>query len=44
MRGLLTVLPPEQYRAWLSTVQADAKRGYDPEDKDAHWGWDWRNE
>lgn len=42
MRGILTVLPPERYREWLRTVEADARRAYDPEDAEAHWGWDWR--
>jgi cytochrome c oxidase subunit 2 len=44
MRGVLTVLPPERYREWLSAAEADARRGYDPDDKEAHWGWDWRTE
>jgi cytochrome c oxidase subunit II len=44
MRGVLTVLPPERYREWLSAAEGDARRGYDPEDKEAHWGWDWRTE
>jgi cytochrome c oxidase subunit 2 len=44
MRGVLTVLAPEAYRAWLATAEQDARRAFDPEDKDAHWGWEWRNE
>jgi cytochrome c oxidase subunit 2 len=44
MRGVLTVLPPERYREWLSTVVADARRAYDPEDAEARWGWEWRRE
>jgi cytochrome c oxidase subunit 2 len=42
MRGVLTVLPMERYRDWLRVAEADARRGYDPEDAEAHWGWDWR--
>lgn len=42
MRGVLTVLPPERWREWLALVEADARRAYDPEDAEAHWGWDWR--
>jgi cytochrome c oxidase subunit II len=42
MRGVLTVLPMERYRDWLRTVEADARRAYDPDDAEAHWGWDWR--
>ena len=44
MRGILTVLPPDRYRAWLAEAEAMARRGYDPEDQGAHWGWDWRKE
>jgi cytochrome c oxidase subunit 2 len=44
MRGILTVLPPEQYRAWLGEAVADARRAFDPEDTEAHWGWEWRTE
>jgi cytochrome c oxidase subunit II len=42
MRGVLTVLPMERWRDWLRTVEADARRAYDPDDAEAHWGWDWR--
>jgi len=42
MRGILTVLSQEGYRDWLRTVEADARRAYDPDDAEAHWGWDWR--
>ncbi len=42
MRGVLTALSPDAYQQWLATAAADARRGYDPDDKDAHWGWDWR--
>lgn len=42
MRGVLTVLPPEQYQRWLQTVGADARRAYDAEDGGAHWAWPWR--
>ncbi len=42
MRGVLTVLPPERYDDWIRVVEADARRAYDPDDAEAHWGWDWR--
>jgi cytochrome c oxidase subunit 2 len=42
MRGLLTVLPPDRFAAWLADARADARRGYDPDDAEAHWGWPWR--
>lgn len=44
MRGVLSVLPPDAWRAWLATAEADARRAYDPDDADAHWGWPWRTE
>jgi cytochrome c oxidase subunit II len=44
MRGVLTVLSPEGYREWLARADALASRAYDPEDKEAHWGWEWRRE
>jgi cytochrome c oxidase subunit 2 len=44
MRGLLTVLPPDRYEEWLAAAEADARRAYDPEDAEAHWGWDWRTD
>jgi len=43
MRGILTVLSPEQYRDWLATAGAIALRAYDPDDASAHWGWEWRS-
>ena len=44
MRGVLTVLPPDRYEEWLAAAEADARRAYDPEDTEAHWGWDWRTD
>ena len=44
MRGVLTVLPPERYRDWLNVTMADARRAHDPDDAEAHWGWEWRRE
>lgn len=42
MRGTLTVLEPEQYRAWLREAAAASARAFDPEDAQAHWGWAWK--
>jgi cytochrome c oxidase subunit II len=41
MRGQLTVLPPEAYAAWSAQASALSQRSYDPDDRTAHWGWDW---
>jgi cytochrome c oxidase subunit 2 len=43
MRGVLTVLSREAYQQWLSSSTAVAARGFDPEDREAHWGWPWRS-
>lgn len=42
MKGRLTVLPAEEYQAWARTASEISARAYDPEDKDAHWGWEWK--
>jgi cytochrome c oxidase subunit 2 len=43
MRGVLTVLSREGYQQWLRTSSAVAARGFDPEDREAQWGWPWRS-
>ena len=43
MRGVLTVLAARPLRGVAARRrEADARRAYDPEDAEAHWGWDWR--
>jgi len=42
MRGVLTVLPLEAYRAWATEASVNARRAYDAEDPAAHWGWEWK--
>jgi cytochrome c oxidase subunit 2 len=44
MRGVLTVLPRERYQEWLAMAGALARAAYDPEDAEAHWGWEWRTD
>jgi hypothetical protein len=41
MRGVLTVLPREQWERWAAAASANSARAFDPEDKDAQWAWDW---
>jgi cytochrome c oxidase subunit 2 len=41
MKGTLTVLSPEEWKTWAADQSAIAARGFDPNDKEAHWGWDW---
>jgi cytochrome c oxidase subunit II len=42
MRGVLTVMTPEAYAAWLREASRQAVRAYDASDAAAHWGWEWR--
>lgn len=41
MRGVLVVQSPADYQAWMEEASKLASRAYDPEDKTAHWGWNW---
>ncbi len=41
MKGTLTVLPRADYNRWLGEASANSSRGFDPDDAEAHWGWDW---
>ena len=42
MRGTLTALPRQGFDTWLAAASEDARRGFDPEDAGARWGWEWR--
>jgi cytochrome c oxidase subunit 2 len=42
MKGVLTVLPRDEYEAWAREASAQAVRAYDANDTRAHWGWEWR--
>jgi len=44
MRGWLKVLPEDDYRRWLQVASANSRALYDPGDRPAHWGWNWRGE
>jgi cytochrome c oxidase subunit II len=41
MRSPLTVDTPERYADWERLQVAENQRRYDPNDVEAHWGWDW---
>lgn len=41
MKGRLTILTLPEYREWARQASAAAKRAYDPDDAEAHWGWAW---
>ena len=42
MKGLLTIMPQEDFDAWTKAMSDQAQLAYDPKQKDAHWGWEWR--
>ena len=42
MAGVVTVMPQDEYAEWAARATANAARAYDPNDKEAHWGWPWR--
>jgi cytochrome c oxidase subunit II len=41
MRSQLTVDTPDRYNDWERMQVAENQRRYDPNDVEAHWGWDW---
>jgi cytochrome c oxidase subunit II len=42
MKAMLTVLPEDEFARWAAEASASGVRAYDANDKDAHWGWEWR--
>jgi cytochrome c oxidase subunit 2 len=43
MKGWLKIVSRDDYASWAQEAMANAVQAYDPEDFEAHWGWDWRN-
>lgn len=43
MRGWMKIMSRDDYGSWAREAMANALQAYDPEDFEAHWGWDWRN-
>ncbi len=41
MKATLTVLPRPDWEKWAAEASANSARDYDPDDREAHWGWDW---
>jgi cytochrome c oxidase subunit 2 len=41
MHGKLTVLEPDAFAAWEQEASQLGVAGYDPEDEEAQWAWDW---
>jgi len=42
MKALLTVLSANDFKLWQAQQSAIAQRGFDADDKVAHWGWEWK--
>jgi len=42
MKGTLTILSPEEFKKWAAQASADGARAFNEDDKDSHWGWDWK--
>ncbi len=42
MRGLLTILTPDEFRTWAGEASSNAMRAHHQEDKEGHWGWQWQ--
>jgi cytochrome c oxidase subunit 2 len=43
MKGMLTVLPQEEYDTWAAEMSADSARRFDPDDPSLSWGWEWKS-
>ncbi len=41
MRGVVTVLPREDWERWMRIAATNSARLYDPADAESHWGWSW---
>jgi len=42
MKGTLSILSKEDFAKWLAEQSGLSARAYDPNDKEAHWGWAWK--
>lgn len=42
MKGHLTVHEEADFDRWMAEAKQNAQRQYDPDDTQAHWGWDWK--
>ena len=42
MKGLLTVMPKDEYAVWAAESSADSARRFDPKDPNLTWGWEWK--
>jgi cytochrome c oxidase subunit 2 len=42
MKGVITVMTPEDYAAWAAQAGRISTLAYDADDPSTHWGWDWK--
>lgn len=42
MKGHLVVTDEADFKQWQAEAVQNAKNLFDPDDTDAHWGWDWK--
>ncbi len=42
MRGVITILPKDEYARWAAEASKIGERGYNEADATSHWGWDWK--
>jgi len=41
MRGKLSIVSQEDFKAWIGEASRTASQGYDANDVNNHWGWSW---
>ena len=41
MKGKLSILPKDEFKAWAKEASINSQRAYDKNDPDANWGWPW---
>jgi cytochrome c oxidase subunit 2 len=41
MKGELIAQPEADFQRWMKEAEGDAKRRFDPADKEQLWGWEW---
>jgi cytochrome c oxidase subunit 2 len=44
MKAKLSVLESDDFKRWTQAMSASAARGFDPKDKEAQWGWEWKRQ
>ncbi len=42
MKARLTVLEPADFKRWIGEMSEQHAKGFDPNDKGALWGWEWK--